>query len=201
MKYWRTTKSSPSTRPVPTRKATVPVPPDSPVVSVSRKTASPTPSRSRPSGPCSRVRSGTAVTEEILQEVVSGIIEVSDLIDEVSTTVDEQARSVAEVNTAVGQMDTVTQANAASAEESASAAEEMSAQAGEMNSLVQDLVRIVGSASTQNAPLVSPPSGGFKAKVPGFKKNAAKAPARAKDPVDYAIDEVIPLDDDSLIEV
>jgi methyl-accepting chemotaxis protein len=146
----------------------------------------------------------TSEVSEILEEVVAGIIEVSDLIDEVSTTVDEQARSVAEVNTAVGQMDTVTQANAASAEESASAAEEMSAQAGEMNSLVQDLVRIVGSASTQQAPLVGPPAGGgFKAKVPGFSKKAAPAPRKpaAKDPVDYALDEVIPLDDDCLIEV
>jgi hypothetical protein len=62
----------------------------------------------------------------------------------------------------------------------------------------------VGSASTQQAPLVGPPSGGgFKAKVPGFSKKAAPAPRKpaAKDPVDYALDEVIPLDDDCLIEV
>ena len=39
MKYWRKWKRSPSTHPTPTRKAAVPVPPASPVVSVSRKTA------------------------------------------------------------------------------------------------------------------------------------------------------------------
>jgi methyl-accepting chemotaxis protein len=147
---------------------------------------------------------GVQATNEvstILEEVVTGIIEVSDLINDVSSTADEQARSVDEVNTAVGQMDLVTQSNAASAEESASAAEEMSAQAGEMNTLVQELVKIVGSAS-ENGSVYTGHHGGLSLPKPSqFRKSrSAKAPAH-RDLGDFTMDEVIPLDDDSLIEI
>jgi methyl-accepting chemotaxis protein len=149
----------------------------------------------------------TAEVSSILEEVVNGIIEVSELISEVSTSADEQARSVTEVNTAVAQMDSVTQANAASAEESASAAEEMSAQAGEMNSLVQDLVEIVGSATTKapSARKSGGSGGGFG--VPSFKKKAAPRKAAApqasarKEQSQRKVEEVIPLDEDCLIEI
>jgi methyl-accepting chemotaxis protein len=143
----------------------------------------------------------TSEVSTILEEVVTGIIEVSDLISEVSSTADEQARSVDEVNTAVGQMDLVTQSNAASAEESASAAEEMSAQAGEMNTLVQELVKIVGSASTSVSAYSGHSSGPRLPKPARFKKSQpAKASVR-NDLGDFTMDEVIPLDDDSLIEI
>ena len=152
----------------------------------------------------------TNEVSEILEEVVAGIIEVSDLINDVSTTVEEQARSVVEVNTAVSQMDSVTQANAASAEESASAAEEMSAQAGEMNSLVQDLVQIVGSASKNSAPRGGYGSGGGASPKKSFRPVARKAAPAARSggfrpaaqkAKSRPMDEVIPLDDDCLIEI
>ena len=45
-------------------------------------------------------------------------------------------------------MDKVTQQNAANAEESASASEEMSTQAGQMKGFVEDLISLVGGASS-----------------------------------------------------
>jgi methyl-accepting chemotaxis protein len=143
----------------------------------------------------------TAEVSGILEEVVGGIVEVSDLINNLSSTADEQARSVAEVNTAVAQMDSVTQANAAGAEESASAAEEMSAQAGEMKSLVQELIRIVGSADGGASPVVGYHGGGGAAPSKPRKLKAGKfgggKPAGSR----HVADEVIPLDEDCLIEI
>ncbi|MBU8871177.1 MAG: methyl-accepting chemotaxis protein [Gemmatimonadales bacterium] len=140
----------------------------------------------------------------ILEEVVSGIVEVSTLIGEVSSAAEEQARSVTEVNTAVGQMDSVTQANAAGAEESASAAEEMSAQAAEMKTLVMNLMQIVGGANAEGSSVVAAQShlggqGGSVAKKSKPFANtfgSGKATGGQK-----AADEVIPLDEDSLIEM
>ncbi len=152
----------------------------------------------------------TGEVSTILEDVVSGIIDVSGLIADVSSNATEQSRSVQEINTAVGQLDSVTQSNAAGAEESASAAEEMSAQAGEMNSLVQDLVLIVNGTSSRGGSTInniSAPSGG------GFNRFKRQSPKHAAAPVEqrYAapvpqkqsrsMDVVIPLDDDCMIEL
>ncbi|MBU8870178.1 MAG: methyl-accepting chemotaxis protein [Gemmatimonadales bacterium] len=140
----------------------------------------------------------------ILEEVVSGIVEVSTLIGEVSSTAEEQSRSVTEVNTAVGQMDSVTQANAAGAEESASAAEEMSAQAAEMQTLVMNLMQIVGGANAEgsSATAGSSPVGGQGGSVAKKSKPFANTYGSGKTAGGQkAADEVIPLDEDSLIEM
>jgi len=151
----------------------------------------------------------TAEVSGILEEVVTGIMEVSGLIEEVSSGSEDQARSVGEINSAVGQLDSVTQANAAGAEESASAAEEMSAQAGEMQSLVQDLVQIVGGSDDnsghQGSQFQGPGAGGSLMN----KLRQKAAPAAASAPVAttsgrgnaQAMDQVIPLDDDCMIEL
>ncbi len=145
----------------------------------------------------------TSDVAAILEEVVSGIVEVSTLIGEVSSTAEEQSRSVTEVNTAVGQMDSVTQANAAGAEESASAAEEMSAQAAEMKTLVLSLMQIVGGASAAASSMSGNSyhgghGGSISKKSKPFANTfgSGKAAGAQKSP-----DEVIPLDEDSLIEM
>ena len=142
----------------------------------------------------------TSDVSAILEEVVSGIVEVSSLIGGLSSTADEQARSVAEVNTAVGQMDSVTQSNAAGAEESASAAEEMSAQAGEMKSLVQDLMKIVGGAGSEGGSsrgVGNSIQSMIKKKSPFANTFGSGKPVGAN----ASMDEVIPLDDDCFIEL
>ena len=149
----------------------------------------------------------TGEVSAILEEVVSGIIEVSDTINNLSRSADDQARSVAEVNTAVGQMDAVTQSNAAGAEESASAAEEMSAQAGEMKSLVADLVQIVGGAGSAGGSQRSVSPRGRTGQSAQRSRPAVHAPAhrplapRRAAGRNQVPDEVIPLDEDCFIEV
>ncbi|MBU8869524.1 MAG: methyl-accepting chemotaxis protein [Gemmatimonadales bacterium] len=150
----------------------------------------------------------TGEVSEILGEVVNGIQNVSGLIAEVSSTADEQARSVSEINTAVGQLDSVTQANAAGAEESASAAEEMSAQAGEMNSLVQDLVIIVGGTAADGSEFgnhnqASSSAGSKISKLKKFRSAPEATTFGSGQPKGGAPspDEVIPLDDDCLIDM
>ncbi len=153
----------------------------------------------------------TGDVSTILEEVVGGILEVSGLIADVSSASEEQARSVTEINAAVGQLDSVTQANAAGAEESASAAEEMSAQAGEMSSLVQNLVTIIGGAGagTESAPSAGGwSSGGGQSGTLLKKLRKAKPAATATAPQAVSqpgrqqnLDEVIPLDDDCMIEL
>ena len=143
----------------------------------------------------------TSDVAEILEEVVTGIVEVSSLIGEVSDSAEEQSRSVSEVNTAVSQMDSVTQANAAGAEESASAAEEMSSQAAEMKSLVATLMEIVGGASTASgsamASIGAPAARAYTAPKPRANSFGSGSPSRNQ----VAPDEVIPLDDDCFIEM
>ncbi len=164
---------------------------------------------------------GVTATDEvsnILEEVVSGIMEVSDLIKDVTTSANEQSRSVGEINTAVSQLDSVTQSNAAGAEESASAAEEMSAQASEMQSLVQQLVAIITGTPAGEMPAgeYDDFSGGGSSNsfLSKFRKSTP-APAPASAPAPRAVsfgssiasggnrplDVVIPLDEESMIEL
>ncbi len=125
----------------------------------------------------------------ILDEVVIGVVGVSELIEELATSANNQDRSVQELNTAVGQLDEVTQSNAAGAEESASAAEELSAQASEMDGLVRDLAAVVGGGATNKPQPKERPSFGS---LPQRKVERAS--------VDNP-DIVIPLDEDCLIDL
>jgi methyl-accepting chemotaxis protein len=93
---------------------------------------------------------GVRATDEfkaILEEIVSSIKKVNDLVGEVSAASNEQAQGISQINTAISQIDQVTQQNASNAEESASASEELSAQAGEMQRIVAELTRIVNGSS------------------------------------------------------
>ncbi len=85
----------------------------------------------------------TSDVSSVLQEIVAGISDVTDLIQDVSASTDEQSVKVVEVNSAMGLMDEVTRNNIEGAGTSASSAEELSAQATEMNSLVKELAQLV----------------------------------------------------------
>ncbi len=71
-----------------------------------------------------------------LDDIVTGISKVADVLGEISVASKEQAQGVEEINEGLEQIDQVTQANTASAEESASASEELSAQAQQLNGMV-----------------------------------------------------------------
>jgi len=97
-------------------------------------------------------------------------------------------------------MDSVTQANAAGAEESASAAEEMSAQAAELQSLVGELMQIVGGAGKEGYQAITAAS--YHAPVPQRSVPSANTfgsgvPAGGR----HIPDEVIPLDEDMMLEL
>ena len=67
-----------------------------------------------------------------MQEIVSAVKRVTDIMGEISAASDEQARGIDQVNQAVSQMDEVTQQNAALVEEAAAAAGSMQDQSHEL---------------------------------------------------------------------
>jgi methyl-accepting chemotaxis protein len=82
-----------------------------------------------------RVEAGTLLVDRAgatMQEVVSSIRRVTEIMGEISIASDEQSHGVAEMVEAISQMDQVTQQNAALVEEMAAAAESLNAQAQEL---------------------------------------------------------------------
>jgi len=67
-------------------------------------------------------------TGETIQDIVSSVKRVTDLMGEISAASDEQSQGIEQVNQAVIQMDDVTQQNAALVEEAAAAAESLEEQ-------------------------------------------------------------------------
>ena len=79
-----------------------------------------------------RVDTGTSLVDQAgttMQEIVTAIRRVTDIMGEISSASVEQSTGVAQVGEAVSQMDQVTQQNAALVEESAAAAESLKQQA------------------------------------------------------------------------
>jgi methyl-accepting chemotaxis protein len=82
-----------------------------------------------------RVEQGTVLVDQAgvtMNEVVSSIKRVTDIMGEISAASVEQSTGVSQVAEAVSQMDQVTQQNAALVEESAAAAESLKAQAQQL---------------------------------------------------------------------
>ncbi len=82
-----------------------------------------------------RVGEGTALVDQAgvtMNEVVSGIQRVSELMGEISAASHEQSQGVSQVGEAVTQMDQVTQQNAALVEEMSAAADSLSSQARDL---------------------------------------------------------------------
>lgn len=73
---------------------------------------------------------------ETMNEVVSSIRRVHDIMGEITAASAEQSDGIEQVNQAITQMDTVTQQNAALVEQAAAAAESMQDQAAKLSNLV-----------------------------------------------------------------
>lgn len=83
-------------------------------------------------GSIKRVEKGSQIankTAEGLNEIMTSVAKVANLVGEIATASNEQAHGILEVNQSLAQIDKVTQQNAANAEESAAASEELAAQA------------------------------------------------------------------------
>ncbi|WP_022982126.1 methyl-accepting chemotaxis protein [Ideonella sp. B508-1] len=74
---------------------------------------------------------------ETMQQVVSGIQQVTTLVTEISGSAREQSTGVEQVNIAITEMDDSTQKNAAMVEQSTAAARSLEDQARQLNQLVQ----------------------------------------------------------------
>ena len=75
-------------------------------------------------------------TAKALEEIVSDVTKVTDLVAEIAAASNEQAQGIAQVNQGLSQIDQVTQQNTAAAEESAAAAEELSSQAEQLRQML-----------------------------------------------------------------
>ncbi len=93
-------------------------------------------------------RSGTT-----LEEIVTGVKKVSDIVAEIAAASDEQASGIDQVNQAISQMDDATQQNAALVEEAAAAAVAMD----EQTKSLQRLVATFEVADSQTRIEVPPP--------------------------------------------
>ena len=82
-----------------------------------------------------RVEQGTVLVDKAgvtMDEIVSAIRRVTDIVGEISSASTEQSSGIAQVGEAITQMDKVTQQNAALVEESAAAAESLRGQATQL---------------------------------------------------------------------
>ncbi|MAM89021.1 MAG: methyl-accepting chemotaxis protein [unclassified Hahellaceae] len=122
------------------------------------------------------VSSGTRLVDQAgttMQEIVSSIRRVTDIIGEITAASLEQSSGIEQVNQAVTQMDQVTQQNAALVEEAAAAAESLQDQAVELEQTVA-----VFRLENQNARKVSKKAVAAKASAAPVK-TAMPSPKRA----------------------
>ena len=86
-----------------------------------------------------RVDTGSVLVEsagETMQDIVSAVTRVTDIMGEIASASDEQSRGIDQVALAVSEMDRVTQQNASLVEQSAAAAAALEAQASRLSQAV-----------------------------------------------------------------
>jgi methyl-accepting chemotaxis protein len=75
-------------------------------------------------------------TSKALEEIVTGVTKVTDLIGEIASASKEQAEGIAQINQGLSQVDQVTQQVTANSEESASASEQLSSQSLQLKQML-----------------------------------------------------------------
>ncbi|MFK8018471.1 MAG: methyl-accepting chemotaxis protein [Pseudomonadales bacterium] len=86
-----------------------------------------------------KVEHGSKLVNEsgqTLEEIVSGVSRVTDIVGEIAAASLEQSTGIEEVNKAISQMDELTQQNAALVEQAAAASESLGSQADDLNQMV-----------------------------------------------------------------
>ena len=122
-----------------------------------------------------------------MNDIVSQVKRVNDLIGEISSATHEQTQGIGQVGDAVNQLDQVTQQNAALVEESAAAAESLNQQAAR---LVEAVSIFTLDANEQRKPLKAPvvarpPAAARPAKA-GPASKPSTAPARSAGEAEWA---------------
>ncbi len=141
-----------------------------------------------------RVNDGSELVNQsgkTLEEIVSSVKRVTDIIAEITAASQEQAQGIDQVNKAIMQMDETTQQNAALVEETTSASQSMKDQAKELMSQIE--VFVVNSSGAQaparqTGPSVKTPvKSGATAPKPALKKPGfSSKPSDAKEPAGVA---------------
>ena len=126
-----------------------------------------------------KVEAGTKLVDaagHTMEEIVSSVKKVSDLIAEIAAASQEQSSGIEQVNTAITQMDQVVQQNASLVEEATAATESMKDQAGSLLQLVSRFKLAAASAghSIERAPEQRPVAPAVQAPAPA---SAPAAPA------------------------
>jgi methyl-accepting chemotaxis protein len=133
-----------------------------------------------------RVEQGTALVDQAgqtMDEVVSSIRRVTDIVGEISTASSEQSNGIAQVGQAVSQMDQATQQNAALVEESAAAAESLKGQASTLVKVVSGFKLAPGEqVPTAHGATASHDWSAAERRGPARAKNVTR-PAFGKRPV------------------
>jgi methyl-accepting chemotaxis protein len=110
-----------------------------------------------------------------MDEVVSSVKRVTDIMSEIANASAEQSAGIAQVNTSIIEMDGMTQQNAALVEEAAAAAQSLQDQAGELARVVS-IFKLEGSEQFQ-----------FEAQTPSVTTTAVVPRPAAKRPVPPAL--------------
>jgi len=83
--------------------------------------------------------------EAAIEQVVTQVMKVSDIMEEISTASDEQSSGIAQINTAVAEMDNVTQQNASKLQSISSAAQDLTREALGLSNVIAAF-RLEGAA-------------------------------------------------------
>lgn len=95
---------------------------------------------------------GVSAAEKVredLNEIMTQVKKVSEIMDEIAAASQEHSQGIEQVNKAMNQMEIVTQQNASTAEESASASEELNAQAENMRIIASQLSELVNGKGSK----------------------------------------------------
>jgi len=136
-----------------------------------------------------KVESGGKLVAEAggtMEEVVSSIRRVNDIMSEITAASAEQSAGIEQVNQAVVQMDTVTQQNAALVEESAAAAESMQQQARSLVQLVSSFK--TGSMAQPSSAIAVRPAGAKPAQLARVSARTAATTADRAEAVARIVD-------------
>ena len=131
-----------------------------------------------------RVSEGSALVDQAgktMQEIVSSVKRVTDIMGEISAASQEQYAGIEQVNQTVTQMDETTQQNAALVEEATAAARSMEEQAGQLSEAVAVFKIDEVPAAARRRPAVSAPevAAVVKAQVAAATRAVRNAPKRA----------------------
>jgi len=113
-----------------------------------------------------------------MQEIVSSVQRVTDIIGEITAAAAEQSDGIGQVSTSVSELDRMTQQNAALVEESAAAAESLREQALRLTQVVGTFR--IDAHSSQSAPAATPAAATRTAPTQAGKTSAA--PGKASTP-------------------